>query len=99
MEPRSAARVLVVVLVGLGAAGLAVSYASGGVKATVTDKGQDDNGRYVVVTTDTGGLEFQRYLPLHDWIHVEKGHHVVYHAHSGVTEIYTWEGGPLIWRG
>lgn len=85
---------LVLVLAGVWA------YASDvGIEATVTDKGTDSEGRYVVARTDIGGLEVKRYLPLHEWLVIQEGNHVVYHVNSGVTEIYTRQGGTLIWRG
>lgn len=83
----------------LGAAGVAVSAAEGGLDAEVTGKAHDENGAYVVVTTDLGGLEFARYLPTEAWSVVQPGDEVVYHVHSGETSIYTWESGSLIWRG
>lgn len=76
------------------------AYASDvGVEATVTEKGSDNQGRYVVAVTGLGGFEVKRYLPAHEWLLVQTGNHVVYHVNSGVTEVYTSEGGTLIWRG
>jgi hypothetical protein len=84
-------------LVVAGLAGLVLT--GGAVEATITEKGSDEYGPYVVATTDVGGLEFQRYIPGQEWALVQEGNHVVYHLITGETEIYSWEGGWLLWRG
>lgn len=69
------------------------------VEATVTEKGTDDNGRYIIATTHIGNYDVKRYLPVHEWIAIQPGNHVVYHIQSGMTEVYTRQGGTLLWRG
>ncbi len=69
------------------------------VEATITEKGSNDEGRYVVATTHIGGLEIIRYLPAHEWAIIQPGNHLVYHIQSGTLKIYTTEGGMLIWSG
>lgn len=69
------------------------------VEATVTDKGTDEGGRYIVATTHIGNYDVKRYLPVHEWLVIQPGNHVVHHLQSGVTEVYSREGGTLLWRG
>lgn len=87
---------LVLALLLLALALYAMDYGMG---ATVTDKGQDSQGRYIVLTTDLLGIEVTRYLPATQWAAVQEGFYVVYHVKSGHTEVYASEGGRLIWEG
>jgi hypothetical protein len=98
MASRLLQGVLAALVVG-GVGVVVVTEAGGGVQAEVTDKATDERGSYVVATTDVGGLEFQRYIPADSWGAVQEGDDVVYHLHTGETEIRTWERGFLIWRG
>lgn len=98
MAPRARAGFALVVAAGVGTV-LALSAAGAGIDGTVTGKAADGNGLYVTVTTDIGGLQFERYLPTPAWTVVQEGDEVVYHVHDGETEIFTWERGDLIWRG
>lgn len=79
--------------------GLIAYAADYGVEATVTEKGRDSEGRYIVATTEIGGFDVKRYLPADQWFAVQEGFFVVYHIQSGATEVYTSEDGRLIWRG
>lgn len=79
-----------------GALGYASDY---GVEATITEKGQDGGGYYVIATTEIGGLDTQRYLGQTQWALIQEGHFVVYHVRSGTIEVYTSEGGSLLYRG
>jgi hypothetical protein len=84
--------VLVVALVG-------ALYASDyGVGATITSKGQDGGGPYVVATTKLGGFQVKRNLPAQEWAAVQPGNFVVYHIASGRVELYDHEGGTMLYR-
>lgn len=87
---------LLAVLVLVGGLAYAADY---GVEAKITDKGQDAQGRYVIATTEIGGYDVKRYLPATQWSAVQEGYFVIYHIRSGETEVYTSEGGTLIYRG
>lgn len=70
-----------------------------GVEGTVTDKGRTQQGCFVEVTTDIGWVPIERSLACTKVSLVQRGHFVVYHLRSGTTEVYTKDGGQLIYRG
>lgn len=78
----------------------AIAYGSDyGVEGTITDKGRDAEGCFVIVTTKIGGVDVQRHLSCMKAAFVQRGFFVVYHVQSGTTEVYTSEGGDLVYRG
>lgn len=85
---------LLILLIGAGA--YATDY---GVEATVTDKGQDSEGCFLIVTTEMGGFDVKRHLSCTKSSAVQRGYFVVYHIRSGTTKVYTSEGGSLIYKG
>lgn len=78
----------------------AIAYAADyGVEATITEKGQDSDGYYVVATTHIGGIDVKRHLSYTEWLGVQEGYFVIHHINSGTVEVYTSEGGTLVWSG
>ncbi|MCA1812435.1 MAG: hypothetical protein LC624_00615 [Halobacteriales archaeon] len=86
----------VALLLVLLAAGLyATDY---GVGATITQKGNDSSGYYIVAHTQFG-LDVKKPLPLEQWVALSVGNFVVYHVQSGHTKVYDREGGALLYSG
>ena len=70
-----------------------------GVEATITSKGQDSQGSFIVATTKIGGLGLRQDLPPQQWFLVQVGNFVVYHIGSGNLQVYQREGGQLLYSG
>jgi len=81
----------------LAAIALLFYAADYGLEATITSKGNDGGGRFVIATTDIGSIDSKHYLPLVQWTTIQPGNYVVYHVRSGGIEVYSEEGGKQLW--
>lgn len=68
-----------------------------GVEATVTEKGQDEESRYIELTTRLGGLSLRHDVPPEQWTTIQAGNFVVYHINTQRVLVYTSENGSLIY--
>jgi hypothetical protein len=84
---------VVLVLVGLGAYLYFTDYA---VEATITDKGSDAGGDYVVVTPELAPYDIRQEVEPEAVQFVCEGYRVTYRIQSGVTHVYDREG-RLVW--
>jgi hypothetical protein len=89
---------LAVVLLILG--GLGLLYATDyGLEATVTQKGSDDRGHFIVATTKLLGVQVRRDVPVNQWLGLSVGNFLVYHIQSGHVTVYDREGGSVLYQG
>lgn len=84
---------LVLVLVGLGAYLYFVDYE---VEATITEKGQDAKGHYIVLTPTTVPYHLRTDLDPDAARFVCEDYRVTYRLQSGYTEVYDRQG-RLVW--
>lgn len=87
----------VLVVAGVAAYAYFTDYA---VEATVTEKGEDSKGPYIVLTPKLYDASYRHYLDRNSWSAVCQGNYVLFNVKSQHYALYTkdpQEGGELVY--